>query len=107
MTRMIERPLTAWARRSRRHAFELEQGGLDGESTGITGESSITTDHPMAGNNDRQRIAPYRGTDRPAGVRVTELGGQLAVAEGRAVADRHQSLPYPLLKRGTSGGTRY
>src|SRR6201989_3150942 len=62
-------------------------------------------DDPVARTDDGQRVGADRGAQRLDPVaRDVEPGGQLAVGGRRAVRDRVQGLPDPLLEFGTAGG---
>lgn len=36
--------------------FQLEEGGFHGETTGVTGEGTVSTNYPMAGDKEGDRV---------------------------------------------------
>src|SRR5690606_5125571 len=70
------------------------------QAAGITGEAAVTADHPMAGNDDGNRVGTIGGTDSAHRLGSCDLGGEGAVAAGLAKRDGLQRLPNGLLKRG-------
>ena len=57
-------------------------------------------DHAMTGNDDRDRVARIRRTDRPRPSRLSDAGRDLAVAGCRSVRDLPKSRPDGSIERG-------
>lgn len=57
-------------------------------------------DHAMAGDDDRDRVAGIRRTDRPRPSRLSDAGRDLAVAGCRSVRDLPKSGPDGSIERG-------
>ncbi len=91
---------------STRGPLQRQQCLLDGQASRIAGEAAILADHPVAGDDDGERIAAVRGTHRPHRVWLADGAGDVAVAAGLPVGDVAQRLPHRLLKRRAPGGER-
>src|SRR4051812_24930232 len=87
-------------------AFERQQSllGLDAGAAAIADESAVGADDAMAGDDDRDRIAPTGGADRAC--RTAERRGYFAVAAGAAVWNFQHRLPHKLVERGPLGRQR-
>jgi hypothetical protein len=82
-----------------------EQLLLAFHAAGVTSHAAVRADDPVARTDDGQRVGADRGAQRLDPVaRDVEPGGQLAVGGRRAVRDRVQGLPDPLLEFGTARG---
>ena len=65
--------------------FESQQRALDGEATCEASDPSARGDHAVTWQQQRQRVAPHRSSDRARRARLSDMGRQLTVAPGRAV----------------------
>lgn len=74
------------ALRRQEHAFVREQTLLDLDAAGVAAQRGIGTHNPMAGNHDRDRIAPERVADRAHRFRTSNTVRNVAV--GGKVAER-------------------
>jgi len=63
------------------------------------GERAVGPDHAMAGDDDRNRIAPVGRADRAGLAGVAEAPGLLAVADRLSVRDLPEHPPHSLLER--------
>ena len=88
--------VTPQARRARAaRLLQVQQRPLAGQATGVAGQLAGAAHHPVARDQDAQRVAAYRGADVP-GIRVTaEPPGQVPVAGGRARTESPRSAPRP------------
>src|SRR3954451_5800596 len=87
-------------RREREHpGLEVEQVPLAVQPAAVAGEAAVRADDPVAGHDDRDRVAAVGGADRPRPVRAPDLPGDLAVAARLAVRDRGQRLPHAAQER--------
>jgi len=74
-------------------------------AAGVAPHAAIRADDPVARADDGQGVGADRGAQRLDPVaRDGEPGGQLAVADRRAVRDGVQGLPDPLLEFGAARG---
>jgi hypothetical protein len=74
-------------------------------AAGVAPHAAVGADDPVARADDGQRVGADGGAQRLDPVaRDAELGGQLAVGDRRAVLDRVQGLPDPLLEFGAARG---
>src|SRR2546423_1860888 len=79
-----------------------EQLLLAFHAAGVTPHAAVRADDPVARADDGQRVGADRGAQRLDPVaRDVEPGGQLTVGGRRAVRDRVQGLPDPLLEFGS------
>src|SRR5262245_61063708 len=76
-----------------------EQAFLDVKAPREARQLPVGTDHPMAGGDDRDRVSPVGGYDRPCSARPSDLGRNLAVTPRLAGGNGQQRLPNPLLER--------
>ena len=75
------------------------------DAAGVAAHAAVRADHPVARADDGQRVRADGGAERlDAVARDAELRGELAVGGGRAVPDRVQGLPDPLLEVGAARG---
>src|SRR2546425_155083 len=77
---------------TRRHlarAFQCEQAALGGEATGVAAQAAVGCDHPVARDDDRDRIAPDRSARRargalvPGALRHGRVRRQLPIGDAR------------------------
>ena len=73
--------------------LELEQRALRREAAGVAGQRAVGADHPVAGDDDRQRVAAGRGADGAGPVGAPQRPGDRPVALRLAVGDRGDLLP--------------
>src|SRR6478609_79140 len=92
-----------------RPALEVEQGLLALQAAAVAGQRAVGADHPVTGDDDRDRVAPVAGADDPRPLPRLDVGveqrrvdprGELAVALGLAVGDLEQRSPDRLLQGG-------
>ena len=76
--------------------FELqaEQRFLRVEAAAEAGQVAAGADHPVAGDDDRNRVSAIGGTDRADRFRAADPLGDVAVGAGRAVGDLLQLLEH-------------
>src|SRR5690349_8705332 len=92
-------------RDAKESALVGEQLLLAFHAAGVTSNAAVRADDPVAWTDDGQRVGADRGAQRLDPVaRDVEPGGQLAVGGRRAVRDRVQGLPDPLLEFGAARG---
>src|SRR3989441_6754790 len=77
---------------TRRHlarAFQCEQAALGGEATGVAAQAAVGCDHPVARDDDRDRIGPERPARRargalvPGALRHGRVRRQLPIGDAR------------------------
>src|SRR4051795_3982961 len=74
--------------------LDLEQGLLALDAAGVAGQRAVGTDHAVARDDDRDRVAAVGQADGArGGVGLAEPPRDLAVRRGVAVADREQLAP--------------
>src|SRR5262245_55247471 len=78
----------------------LQQPDLALEATAEPAEGAIGTDDPVAGHDDRQRVAVAGGPDRAGGEPVTDGHRDLAITTGLAVRDARDRGPDRVVERG-------
>src|SRR5205085_5815144 len=87
--------------------LDLQQGLLALDAAGIAGEGAVGADHPVARDDDRDRVAAVGQTHGSGGgVGAAEALGDLAVRRGVAVADQEQLGPDGLLEVRPGRGER-
>ena len=69
-------------------ALDLEQRLLHRQAAAVAAEAAAAAQHPVAGDDERDRVAAAGGAGGADRARVAGLGGDLAVAAGLAVGDR-------------------
>src|SRR5215475_10284397 len=70
------------------------------QAPAVAGERAVRADHPVAGHDDRDRVAPVGQPDGAGGDRrLTQRGGYLAVADRLAVRDPGELGPHGELER--------
>ena len=67
------------------------------EAAAITGQLSIMSNHPVAGDDDGESILADGAGNRAGAGRAPDAGGQLAVGDGLTIGNRHECLPDLLL----------
>src|SRR5688572_23808525 len=77
----------------------VEQPGLALDAAAEAGEVTVGADHPVARDDDRQRVAPVGGAHGAGEVAVAEATGLLAIAHRLPIGDRAQRLPGGELER--------
>src|SRR5690242_5786154 len=87
----------------RHSTFMLEQPTLAFEPAAIAGEAAVGADDPVAGYDDRDRIAAVRKPDGAARLRHPEPGSECAVGHRLSSRNGAQRRPYGLLERGAAG----
>src|SRR5437879_9172418 len=102
--------------RRRGRSLEAEEFSLDAEAAPVPSDPLPGRDHPMAGDDDRDRVLPERLADRAAPVRLADAARDLAVGhhlagghaggghehaalEGRRVAEVEAHVEAPSLAR--------
>ncbi len=68
------------------------------DSPRIARQLSVSSNHPVTGHDDRDRVASVGGTDGARSGRLSQSLGQGAVGDGFAKGDLAQELPDLLLK---------
>jgi hypothetical protein len=74
------------------------------EPSAKSDQRSIGTDHSMARNNDRDRIAPEGDTDSASASGRTNSTGQVRVGTGLSEGDSAQPSPNLILERSSAQG---
>ena len=64
-----------------------EQGPLVGDAPGVAGQAAVAADHPVAGDQHRDRVAAQGRPDRPDRRRLAELAGHPGVRADLAAGD--------------------
>src|SRR5271165_4571400 len=77
----------------------LEQPAFAVEASAIAAKAASGGDHPVARDDDRDRVLAIGGSDCPAGAGLADTPGQLGIRDGRAVRDFAQLMPDSPLKR--------
>jgi hypothetical protein len=77
-----------------------EQIPLSLQSAGVPGQVSARADNAVAGDDDRDRVAPVRGADCARGARQGQPAGEFAVADRFAVRNLEQRGPDTSAKGG-------
>src|SRR3989442_9630261 len=70
--------------RRRGRSLEAEEFSLDAEAAPVPSDPLPGRDHPMAGDDDRDRVLPERLADRAAPVRLADAARDLAVGHDLA-----------------------
>src|SRR5215469_7781300 len=79
-------------------AFELQQFALYLESAAVATQGSVGRDHPVAGNDDRNRVAVVGQSHRAKALRPSHRPSYVGVGPGFAVRDFEQGFPTGELK---------
>src|SRR3954452_25018223 len=79
-------------------ALEVEQRALHRQAAAEADELAVGADHPVAGHDDGDRVAPVGQPDGARGPGRPDAPGDLAVGRGLAVGDLAQGGPYALLE---------
>src|SRR6185295_6962681 len=74
-------------------AFELEQAALHLEAARVAGERAVRADHPMAGDDDADRVVVIGEADRARGRGARQAARDLAVGAGGAERDPQELAP--------------
>jgi hypothetical protein len=80
-------------------SFERQQRPLDLDAPPEAGERAVGADHPVAGNDDTDRVGGVGAADGAGGGGIAQAGGELTVAERPAVGDPPEAPPHRLLER--------
>src|SRR3954471_23278267 len=78
-------------------ALVLEQRLLERQATCVAGQAAIGADHPVARDEDADRVATVRAADGAR--RAVDRAGGLPVRDGLAVRDLLQARPNAALER--------
>src|SRR5438132_172992 len=81
--------------------FKGEQLLLDGKAATVSGESAITSNHAMAGNDDGNRIGAIRQADCTRGFGIADAVCEFAIRDCFSVRDFTEMAPNIFLKRST------
>ncbi len=105
-TLVLERRMLRTARvrggRGSALALELEEQLLfSGEPAAVAGEAPVGADHPVARDDDPDRVAAVGEAHGPRGARLADAVGEPAVAPGLAVGDLAQGRPHLLAGTGS------
>ncbi len=65
----------------------IEQPLLAVETAAIAGQGSIGADHSVAGNHDRNGVAPVGGSDRAGRAGTSDPPRLLGITDGRSERD--------------------
>ena len=65
--------------------FDLQQTDFYVQSSGISGQLTATSDHPVAGNQDWQGITAVGHTYRPAGFYISASACQFTIGDRGAI----------------------
>ncbi len=68
------------------------------QAAGIAGELAVFAEHPMAGDNDCNGIFAVRIADGLIGVRLSESGRDVMIADGLSIRNGEQAVPDLFLK---------
>src|SRR5439155_27373352 len=79
--------------------FVLQQPALAVQAAAEARELAARADHPVAGDDDGDRVLSVGRADGAGGARVAEAARQLAIAHRRAVGDGPQGVPDTPLER--------
>ena len=80
--------------------LEGEQGALGGQAADVAAHAAIGADHPVAGDQHRQRVGRAGAAHRPDGLGVARREGERGVGGGAAVADLGQVLQHDAAEPG-------
>jgi hypothetical protein len=65
--------LAAWSGTVDVDSLQLQEGDLRRQPTPEPGESSVARDHPVARNDDRDRVRPHRLADRSGHIGLADV----------------------------------
>src|SRR5699024_10956573 len=97
---LCRQPSEARSEQPRGARFQLQQVLLGGDPAAVTGQRPVRADHPVAGHDDRDRIAVVRQAYGACGSGFADLGSDLPVAAPLPVPDALQGPPAAHLVRG-------
>src|SRR5882757_8833080 len=86
--------------------FDLQQARLRLKAAAEAGERAVRADHPMTGDDDRDRVGAVGPAHRAGGAGAADLFCDLAVAAGLAEGDPLQRIPDRALEGRPLGGER-
>lgn len=81
--------------------FKIEQRPLLLFTPGVASQSAVRSDHPVAGNDDADRVPAIGRSHRPCRCRSVDPRREFSVSGGCAVGNRRQCLPDRALELGT------
>lgn len=73
--------------------FVRKQPSFAPKLTGITHEAAVVTDHPMARDDDRDRVAAIRRSGRSDAFGIAKLLGECQIRDGLPIRDLLQLPP--------------
>src|SRR5262245_16815561 len=73
----------------------------------VAAEAAVASEHAMTGHHERDRVAADRGADRARGGGLTQMAGNVAVADRAAHRNPEQRLPHPHLEVGADHDEAY
>src|SRR5882672_2064702 len=100
------RRLETLRQQSQLSSLQGEQLFLDRQAAAISGQLAIAADHPMAGNDNGDRVGPVRQSHGARSLRISTAISQLAVGNGFSVGNFAEKLPYFELEGSTHRGER-
>ncbi len=71
----------------------IQQPFLERQSAAVADQRPTRADHPVAGDDDGDRVAAIGGADGPRGTRPADPPGLLRIADGRAEGDGQERVP--------------
>ena len=85
--------------------FQRQQAYLRFDAARVAGQAAVAAHHPMAGNDDGNRVMPHRAAhglrgDALSAVYLRQLFCQCAVGRGLSVGDLQQQRPHRLSEIG-------
>src|SRR5579872_3746672 len=101
----LDRADGLWPTRQHR-PFEVQQRRLARQAAAVACQLAVRADDPVAGNDDRNRVAAVRQPDGASGARQLDPARDLAVGDGLAEADGLQLSPDAPLERSAAGRQR-
>ena len=81
--------------------FQIQQSLLHGKTSCVAGQCTVLTDHPMAGNQNPQRIPVGSLSHSPDSFRIADCRGNLTVGPNVTVRNPGKGVPYGFLKRSS------
>ena len=97
--RRLSRGEQRWLRLAAPAALMVEEPGLSFESTAVAGERSRRPDHPVTGDDDRDRVGAVGGADGARGARRSQRFRDRAIARRLPGRNRAQRQPHLFLER--------